>query len=115
MSGAVGKWLTQGADHDRELVRRAQTTILGKTSEEVLENVFKSFTKSRKYNLPSGMSVKVLTQALETAVVNESTDGNPYSVWGVANGLTRVSQLTTFADERNFLDRAATSVLGLAV
>jgi hypothetical protein len=36
-------------------------------------------------------------------------------VWGYVNGLTRLSQTTAYADDRNFLDRAASGVLALAV
>jgi hypothetical protein len=39
------------------------------------------------------------------------TDGSPRSAWGFANGVTRLSQLTPYADERTALDTAAGNIL----
>lgn len=115
LAGALNAWADQSAADELARIGRAKQTVLGKTQDEVLDAVFKAFTNRRKYNLPSGLSVKMLAASVDLAVQHETTDGNPFSVWGVANGITRYSQLTPFADERNFLDRAATAVLQLAI
>jgi hypothetical protein len=52
--------------------------------------------------------------AYELANQYADIDGSPRSVWGFANGVTRLSQLTPFADKRNKLDRAAGLILDLA-
>lgn len=114
VAAALDAYGKASAKEETRRVKRARTTVLGASDDEVLDAVFQAFTKTRKYNLPSGLSVKVLAKAIDTAKAHEDTDGNPYSVWGVVNGLTRVSQATPYADERNFLDRAASAVLQLA-
>lgn len=117
LTGAVAKWANQGTADEVARITRAKGTILGKTDDEVLDAIFKAFTTRRKYNLPSGMSVKMLGAALETAKQFEHVDGNPHSVWGIVNGITRLSQspaYAPFADERNFLDRAGAAVFQLA-
>jgi hypothetical protein len=117
LAGAVEAWANQGTADEVSRISRAKSTILGKTDDEVLDSIFKAFTARRKYNLPSGMSVKMIGAALQTAKEWEHQDGNPYSVWGVVNGITRLSQspvYAPFADERNFLDRAGAAVFQLA-
>lgn len=42
-------------------------------------------------------------------------DGDPNTVWGFVNGVTRLSQATPYTDERTFLDRTAGAILSLAV
>jgi hypothetical protein len=39
------------------------------------------------------------------------TDANPRSIWGYVQGLTRLSQRTSWQDERFALDRAASRLL----
>lgn len=115
LSQAVDSWANHSAHEETARVRRAMTTVLGATDDEVLDAVFKAFSGQRRYNLPSGLSVKLVANALDTAKQWEHQDGNPYSVWGLVNGITRISQATPYADERSFLDRAASRVLALAV
>lgn len=115
LAQAVDSWAQHSAVEEQAKVRRARTTVLGATDDEVLDAVFKAFSGKRRYNLPSGLSVKMIAGALDVAKAHEDTDGNPFSVWGVVNGITRLSQATGWADERNFLDRAASAVLNLAV
>jgi hypothetical protein len=115
MAAAVEQYAGQSVKDEEARIRRARTTILGATDDEVLDAVFKAFSGKRRYNLPSGLSVKMIAGALDTAKQWEHVDGNPFSVWGVVNGITRLSQATPWADERNFLDRAGAAVLNLAV
>ena len=62
----------------------------------------------------SGVNRKHLLRVFELAEEHNDTDGDPYTAWGFANGLTRLSQCTPFADERVQLDRYAGRVLALA-
>lgn len=56
-----------------------------------------------------GVTRKLLSAAYD-AVVPEQ-DGDPRTVWGIAQGITRHSQATPYADERTTLDRAAGRIL----
>ena len=80
------------------MVNRATTTELGKTREEVVE------TAVRKLELSS----KSASQAYDLA---EQHEGNPRSIWGFVQGLTRLSQQTPWQDGRFALDRAAGGLL----
>ena len=59
-----------------------------------------------------GLSRKVLAASYDAVVPAE--DGDARSVWGMAQGITRVSQATAFADERTAMDRAAGKLLDFA-
>jgi len=59
-----------------------------------------------------GLSRKALNASYDAVVPNE--DGDPNTVWGFAQGITRYSQLTQYADERQDLDRAAGKLLSIA-
>lgn len=52
-------------------------------------------------------------EASYDAVIPEQ-DGDPRSVWGFAQGVTRVSRALPYADERQDLDRAAGRLLSMA-
>lgn len=100
--GTVRKYLDGAASLDEALVKRA-TAFLGKTKEEALDTLFgvRSLRLSRQ----------TLVAAYD-AVVREE-DGDPRTVWGMAQGITRHSQTIPFADERQELDRAAGRLLEL--
>ena len=97
-------WISEKAGEDEGRIRRAQSFILGDDKDAVLDRIFgiKSLALSRR-QIESGYD----------AVIPE-LDGNPLSAWGLAQGLTRVSQQTSYADERDRLDRAAGRVVELA-
>jgi hypothetical protein len=61
------------------------------------------------------MNFKQLGAAYDLAEQFVDVDGSPRTVWGYVTGLTRLSQQTTYTDDRTFLDRAGSSVLALAV
>lgn len=66
LAGAVGSYLTRSAADETARVRRAKTTVLGATKDDVLDVVFKAISGKRRNGLPSGVSVKTLTQAYDT-------------------------------------------------
>jgi hypothetical protein len=55
-----------------------------------------------------------VADAYELATRHEDVDGNPNTAWGFAQGLTRLSQLEQYTDDRVALDLAASKVLALA-
>jgi hypothetical protein len=83
---------------DRAMVLRAATTELAATRDDVIQAV------TTRLELPR----KAATEAYDLAEVYE---GNPRSVWGYVQGLTRLSQRTPWQDGRFALDRAASRLL----
>jgi hypothetical protein len=80
--------------HDRTVLLRATTQELGPSRDAVLEAVVQRLDLSQK-------------QAAEAYTLAETHEPNPRSVWGYAQGLTRLSQRTPWQDGRFTLDRAA--------
>ena len=80
--------------HDRTVLLRATTQELGPTRDAVLDAVVRRLDLSQK-------------QAAEAYTLAETHEPNPRSVWGYAQGLTRLSQRTPWQDGRFTLDRAA--------
>jgi hypothetical protein len=80
--------------HDRTVLQRAMTQELGSTRDAVLEAVVQRLALSQK-------------QAAEAYTLAEAHETNPRSVWGYAQGLTRLNQRTPWQDGRFVLDRAA--------
>lgn len=83
----------------------AETTVhIADSKEKVLDRLFGIRSL--------GLSRKVLNASYDAVVPDE--DGDPRSVWGMAQGITRHSQSTPYADERTNLDRAAGKLLDFA-
>jgi len=93
-----------GADllRDQAAIKQLQAHKLGLDSEEVLETVH-----SMRVN---GLTLRDVQAAYDTAA-SHPEDGDPRSAWGLVQGLTRVSQMSPFADKRARLDEAAGKVL----
>jgi hypothetical protein len=83
---------------DRTVLLRATSQELGPTREAVIESVMQRLELSRKH-------------ALDAYTLAEVHEPNPRSVWGYVQGLTRLSQRTSWQDERFALDRAASRLL----
>jgi Domain of unknown function (DUF932) len=86
-------------------IRYAQTRMLstkpGKAGkEEVLDAIFGRRTDLSKRAIEGGFDA-----------VKPEEDGDPRSLWGFVQGLTRFSQTLKFADERTKIDRAAGRLL----
>jgi hypothetical protein len=84
--------------HDRTVLLRASSQELGSTRDAVLEAVV------QRLNLPQ-------KQAAEAYTLAEAHEPNPRSVWGYAQGLTRLSQRTPWQDGRFALDCAASRLI----
>src|SRR5437899_11313387 len=84
--------------HDRLVLLRATSQELGSTRDAVVDTAVHRLELSQK-------------QAAEAYTMAEAFETNPRSVWGYVQGLTRLSQRTSWQDQRFALDRAAGRLL----
>lgn len=96
----IQKYLDETAAGDEARIVASMRKRIAGTKEELLDTLF------GKRNL--GLTRKML-EAGYAAVKPE--DGDPLTAWGIAQGLTRSSQETPYADERMRIDRAAGKLL----
>ena len=96
------QWLDEGEAEEAGMITRAISTRIADTKEGVLDKLF----GKRNHH---GMSRKTLESAYDA--VNIGQDGDPRTVWGFVQGVTRHSQTLKHTDERTSLDRAAGKVL----
>jgi len=95
---AVSAMLDATLADDRAILLRATSWELGPTREAVIETAVQRLELSRKH-------------ALDAYGLAEQHESNPRSVWGYVQGLTRLSQRTSWQDARFTLDRAASRLL----
>jgi hypothetical protein len=95
---AVRASLDADSADDRAMLLRATSQELGPTREAVLDAATQRLELSQK----SAAAAYELAERHET---------NPRSVWGYVQGLTRLSQGTSWQDSRFALDRAASRLL----
>lgn len=97
------KLSNESASDEEAKIASAQTTIIADTKEGVLDKLFglRQLNVSRK-TLEAGY-----------AAVDPDQDGDPRSVWGIVQGLTRHSQTIPYADKRTDVDRAAGKLLAI--
>lgn len=100
------KYADQSASQDELRIEQTKKCVLGATKDEVLDLLF------GKKILP----MKSLERAYEYAIdeADRHAAGSPKTAWGMAQGLTRLSQDSPNADRRNEIDRAAGKILDLA-
>ena len=100
------QYANAAASCDEATIRRTQARCLAKTKDEVLDLLFKRFHYS--------ISLEQLDEAFDLAQAHDAIDGDPHTAWGMAQGITRLSQQTPHADVRDRLDRTAGKVLKIA-
>lgn len=95
------RYAEESASDEEAKISAARTLQIAATKEDVLDKLFgmRALQLSRK-TLEAGYA----------AVVPEQ-DGDPRTVWGMVQGLTRHSQTVPYADKRTEIDRAAGRVL----
>lgn len=101
------KYARESSADDEGRIEAARRYQIGNNKDEVLDALFgiKSL----------GIPRKTLDAAYEHVVQNpEKYKASPRSAYGMANGLTAISQQTSYADDRTALDRAAGRVLSMA-
>ena len=87
-------------------IREAKTRLIDADKDKVLDAIFR--------NLRGQVSRGTLEASQAVAELHSSTDGDPRSFWGMAQGMTRHSQTLRFADARVAVDQAAASVIEMA-
>jgi hypothetical protein len=100
----INAYMNESASLEEARIAQAQSKRIAGTKEELLDALFgkRSLALSRK-TLEAGYN----------AVVPEE-DGDPLTVWGFVQGVTRYSQTTPYGDERTKIDRAAGKILEMA-
>lgn len=101
------KYARESSADDEARIEASRRYQIGNNKDEVLDALFgiKSL----------GIPRKTLDAAYEHVVQNlEKYKASPRSAYGMANGLTAISQQTGYADDRTALDRAAGRVLSMA-
>jgi hypothetical protein len=97
----LARYAEAGVNEDAARIVMAQGKLLGTTKEEVLEALLGLNAKKRL-----GLTHGAMESAYDVAVATPRY-GDPRSVWAIVNGLTEVSQRTTYAEDRAKVDRAA--------
>lgn len=101
----VSKYLDRSVSEEEATIASARVKLLGQTKEDVLDALFGKRSQLQ-------LTRKVLEASYDAVVVEE--DGDPRTVWGMVQGISRYSQSVPFADERTALDRAAGKVMKIA-
>lgn len=96
------KYLDSPAGFDEAALQAISRVKIGGTKDDVLDAVFGKYASLK-------LSRKLIGAGYDAAVPEQ--DGDPNTVWGLAQGLTRHSQTIPYADERQQVDRAAGKLL----
>jgi len=94
------EYANASTEDDRLMIAKSKSFIMGQDKDEVLDFLFGKRLMTR--NLAG--------KAWEACVRFES-DLDPTSAWGIANGLSRISQRETWADKRMEIDTVAGKLL----
>jgi hypothetical protein len=100
---AIRKFADDSVSDDEAKIKKAANVRIAQTKDELLDRLFGI------RNL--GLSRKTLEAGYSS--VKPEQDGDPLTVWGMTQGLTRYSQQTPYADERLIVDRAAGKLLDI--
>lgn len=100
-SAEIRRYAESGAAEDEAKISSARTVRIGDTKEEVLDKLF----GMRALQL----SRKTLDAGYEAAIPDQ--DGDPRTVWGLVQGLTRHSQTLSHTDARTDVDKAAGRIM----
>lgn len=100
------KYADSSASEDELRVEKARTYRIGKDLDEVLDVIL-------GLKIP-GLGKRVVTEGLELAKRREDWYGDPYSVWGLAGGITEIARDMPNADERTALETATGKMMEIA-
>ena len=105
LSGTITQYANESASDDEAKITRAYTHRLGVDKDSMLDSLFGQKAL--------GLTRTTLASAHQACVELEP-NLDPLSAWGMAQGLTRISQDATYGEDRVALDRAAGKVMALA-
>lgn len=105
LHGTITRYANESASDDQARITKAYTFRLGATKEDMLDSLFGRKTL--------GLTRVALADAHQACIELEP-QLDPLSAWGMAQGLTRVSQDAKYGEDRVAIDRAAGKVLALA-
>lgn len=95
-------YLDSSPAEEEATIAKAQTTRIAGTKDQLLDTLFgKRLELSRK------------TLAAGYAAIVPDQDGDPLTVWGMVQGLTRYSQTLPYADARTAIDTSAGRILSM--
>lgn len=97
----IHRYMNSSPQEEEYKIRMAKHTLIAQDKAEVVDAVFQKRILSKKD----------AEAAYDLADLYEGIHGDPKSKWGFSAGITRLSQLTPFADKREELDRAAQKIL----
>lgn len=97
---SIQQYLDSSARDDEAIIQAAQRKRIAGTKDEVLDAIFGK-------RIP-GLTRKAIEAGYDAV---QDVDGDPRSVWGMVQGLTRHSQTIPYADQRVEIDRAAGRLL----
>jgi hypothetical protein len=100
----ITKYMDSSVSDQEAQIEYARTKTIAATKDQLLDVLF-----GKK---AIGLSRKTLQAGYDATLPDQ--DGDPRTVWGLVQGLTRYSQTIPYADERTIVDRAAGKVLDLA-
>jgi hypothetical protein len=100
----IKKYAEESTSDVEAMITKAHRQVIASTKEEVLDFLFGKRTV--------GLTRKTLEAAYD-AVIPEQ-DGDPKTVWGMVQGLTRHSQTVPYADKRQDLDKASARIMRIA-
>jgi len=108
VTGAIEAFAASTTEKDLAKIRSAQSIVLGKNKDEVLDALFGLGGKIRQRAV---FTEKRLRAAYEIGERFVDQDGSPNTAWGAVNSLTRLSQDETTAEQRTKIDVAAGKLL----
>jgi hypothetical protein len=97
------KYADSSASDEQATLARSATVEIAATKDDVIDAIFR-----RRI---AGLTRARIGEAYDEAESRYPVDGNPRTAWGLAQGVTRLSQKSAYADERVELDKAAGKVL----
>lgn len=102
-------YANESQEADVARIKAAKRLILGANKEEVIDVLFKEpkITMTKR-------DLEAAYDQAEIEYAEKRSSAVPRSAWGFAQGVTAMSQKTTFADERVALDRAAGRIMAMA-
>lgn len=89
-----------------EVISRLRSLTIADNADDVLAKIY-------KMRVSPELTQGVLQRAYAMAEKHRDTDGDPFTAWGMINGLTRMSQESDFADERYDIDAAAGKLMAV--